>query len=233
MIRTLRRVLPVLLATTVLSASAQSPYLQTHGFSLSVGGDGQFTKSLTTNPNYGGVYSFPSSANIPTPVAVNNQQQFTTDSAGFITSVEFHPKPWAGVEFNYGFTHYSERFDYSFASTGNTTVTNTSIQQLNVPTDVHEATGAYQFHPHHIPFQPFVNIGGGALDFTPGNAPNQWRGAGLLEVGTDIPSHNKHIGYRIEGRSLYYRAPNFYQPALSTRGWRATVEPSLSVYYKF
>ncbi len=231
MAHTLRRMLPIVLALTAASAHAQ--YWKQHGLSISVGGDGQFTKSLTTNPNTGGVYNFPNSLGTPTPVAVNNQRQYTTDSAGFIASIAFHPKPWAGIEMNYDFTHYQERFAYSFASTGNTTVTNTSIQQLRVRTDVHEATAAYQFHPKHIPFQPFVNIGGGALDFTPSNESNQWRGAGLLEIGSDIPTRVKHVGFRIEGRSLYYRAPNFYQPAFSTRGWRATVEPSASVYYKF
>jgi hypothetical protein len=237
MIQAIRRVLPLALLVTAIGAHAQyfgSPqYFKAHGFSMSVGGDGQFTKTLTTNPNSGGVYTVNNTLGGTTLVTSNNQKQFTTDSAGFITSMQFHPKPWAGVEFNYGFTHYQERFDYNFGSTGNTTVLNTGTQTKHFSTDVHEATGAYQFHPKHIPFQPFVNIGGGALDFTPRNASNQWRGAGLLEAGFDLPTHMQHVGFRVEGRSLYYRAPNFYQAALSTRSWRATVEPSASVYYRF
>jgi len=233
MSNTFRRILPIALALATTSIGAHAQYLKEHGFSISVGGDGQFTRSLTTNPNNGGVYNIPNSANALDTVTVNNQQQFTTDSAGFVTSIQFHPKPWAGLEMNYSFTHYQERFAFNYGSTGSTTVTNTATQQLIVPTDVHEATAAYQFHPKHIPFQPFVNIGGGALDFSPSNESNQWRGAGLLETGFDLPTHNKHIGFRVEGRSLYYRAPNFYQASLSTRSWRATVEPSVSVYYKF
>jgi hypothetical protein len=231
MFKALQRILPVALALTTVCAHGQ--YLKNHGFSLSVGGDGQFTRTLTTDPNSGGVYNFSNQLGTPTPVAVNNQQQFTTGSAGFITSLEFHPKPWAGVEVNYCFTHYQERFFYSEASTGNTTVTNNATQIMKFPTDMHELTAAYQFHPKHIPFQPFVNIGGGSIDFAPSDGPNQWRGAGLLEAGFDLPTHMSHIGFRIEGRSLYYRAPNFNEPALSTRSWRVTMEPSASVYYKF
>jgi hypothetical protein len=228
----LRRTLP--LAFALVSVGANAQYFKSHGFSLSVGGDGQFTRALTTNPNYDGVYNFNNTLGTPIPIRVNNQEQFTTNSAGFITSLAFHPKPWAGVEFNYGFTHYQERFIYNINSTGNTTVVNgTPRQQARISTDAHEATAAYQFHPKHIPFQPFVNIGGGAIDFAPRNASNQWRGAGLLETGFDIPTHTSHIGFRVEGRSLFYRAPNFYQAALSTRSWRATFGPSASVYYRF
>jgi DNA-binding CsgD family transcriptional regulator len=58
-------------------------------------------------------------------------------------------------------------------------------QTLNLSTDVHEFTAAYSIHPKHIPFQPFVDIGGGFLDFTPRNASNQFRETGLAEVGFD------------------------------------------------
>jgi hypothetical protein len=231
MIHSIRRVLPLALALSAVGAHAQ--YFKTHGFSVSVGGEGQYTHALTTNPNYYGVYTANNTLGTPEAVAVNNQQQYTTDSAGFLTSIAFHPKPWAGIEMNYGFTHYQERFLYAYTSAGNTTVLNNSTMTRQIPTDAHEATAAYEFHPKHIPFQPFVNIGGGAIDFAPRNASNQWRGAGLLETGFDLPTHTPHIGFRVEGRSLYYRAPNFYQAAQSTRSWRATFGPSASVYYHF
>ena len=233
MFQTLRRALPVFLVLTGVGAHAQSQYMKNHGFSLSVGGDGQFTRDINTNPSSGSVFSARQPDGVLVPVTVSNQRQYTTGSAGFVTSVQFHPVAWAGVEMNYGFTHYQERFTYNEGSTASTTVTDTSTMQRRFTTDVHEATAAYQFHPKHIPFQPFVNVGGGALDFTPHNANNQWRGAGLLETGFDLPVPNNHFGFRIEGRSLFYRAPNFYYSALSTRAWRATVEPSVSVYYKF
>lgn len=217
----LRRTLPAFLALGALSAQAQ--YLQTHGASLSVGGTGQFSTILEQN-------------NVPVTVNVNpngstttqaiNQQQTTTWSAGFLTSLQFHPVAWAGVALNYGFNHYTEGFQYTYVNTG-------SAGTTNVPVDVHEFTGGYLFHPKRIPFQPYLEIGGGALDFAPGVASSQIRGTGLLETGFDIPTSSKHIAFRVSGRTLIYRAPNFYQPAISTRAWRSTEEPAISAVYRF
>jgi|GEM_PF-2432153 len=234
MIHCIRRTLPLALALTAMTAPfAQAQYFQARGFSVSVGATGQFSTLLETNP----ASSVSTTTNVqgtPEAVRVSNQQQYTTMSAGFLTSTEFHPRPWAGLEFNYGYTHYQERYGYSLGSSGSTTILNPSaVYQKRITTDMHEATGAYQFHPKHIPFQPFVNIGGGAVDFAPRQGYNQWRGAGLLEAGFDLPVHLSHVGFRVEGRTLYYRSPNFYQPSLSTRSWRVTEEPSLSAYYRF
>jgi len=221
----IRRTLPLLLALGTLGAHAQ--YLSSHKANISVGGDGQFYKTLTSNPQT-------VSTTAPLPVAgtynvnVANQQQFTTWSAGFLTSLQLHPVTWAGVEFNYGFTHYQERFTFNYTNTATAGTT----QNVSVSTDVHEATAAYLIHPKRIPFQPFLGIGGGALDFTPRGISNQWRATGLLEAGFDIPA-SKHIGFRIEGRSLFYRAPNFHSSAISTRSWRAVPQPVLSAFYRF
>ncbi|HEY4358554.1 MAG TPA: hypothetical protein VGN16_22600 [Acidobacteriaceae bacterium] len=226
MIQPIRRTLPLLLALGTLGAHAQ--YFKNHKASLSAGATGQFTTTLesaaeTSNSNaplpVSGTY----------PVTVANKQQFTTNSVGFLTSLQIHPVTWAGLEFNYGFTHYSERYTFNYTNTS----TPTALQSVRVPVDWHEATGAYLVHPKHIPLQPFVGIGGGYIDFAPSNASNQWRGAGLLEVGLDVPVHWTHIGFRVEGRSLFYRAPNFYQPAISTLSWRATTQPVISTYYRF
>jgi hypothetical protein len=224
-------VLPLAFFAAAISAPAQQAqdqhvnYFHTHGASLSVGGTGQFSTILEQSPS-AGTYNIRSTNGTTQATVVSGQQQYTTDAAGFVASLGYHPVPWAGVEFNYGYTHYSERYGYNYAGTAAT-------QRTSIPTDWHEATAAYQFHPKFIPFQPFLNIGGGAIDFAPSNASNQWRGAGLLEAGFDLPVHYSHIGFRVEGRSLYYRSPNFYQPVISTRSWRVTTEPSISAFYRF
>jgi hypothetical protein len=218
----------LILCIALGTAGAQAQYLTTHKASLSVGATGEFNTVLSENPQT-------TMARAPLPVAgtypvtVANQQQYETMSTGFLTTLQLTPVAWAGVEFNYGFTHYQERYTFNYTNT----TTPTAQQQVHVPTDFHEATGAYLFHPKHIPFQPFLGIGGGAVDFAPSVAANQWRGAGLLELGFDIPIPSTHIGFRIEGRSLYYRSPNFYQPAISTASWRVTTEPAVSAYYRF
>ena len=222
MIQLLRRTLPAILVLSAVTAQAQ--YFKTHGASLSVGGTGQFSTMLETDSGYvNNTYSIPNGTHTDQTFM---QQQFTTGSVGFVTSLQLHPVPWAGIALNYGFTHYQERYVYEATDAA-------SPQSAQIATDVHEFTGGYLFHPKKIPFQPYLEIGGGALDFAPAVAYNQFRGAGLLETGFDLPIHSQHIGFRVSGRSLYYRAPNFYTPQISTRGWRVTEEPAISAFYRF
>lgn len=221
------RILPFVIL--MISAAANAQFYKLHGASVSVGATGQFTTPLTTNPETG-TYNVPfGTAGVSTyPESISGQAQTTTSSVGVLTSLQFHPVPFAGMELNYSYTNYSEKYFFNYSTTG--------AQQIQVPTDAHEATAAYSFHPRHIPFQPFVNVGGGAIDFLPrGEAyANQWRAAGLLEAGFDIPlPRTKRLALRLEGRSLYYRAPNFNQAAVSTHSWRVTEEPSVSWVYRF
>ena len=219
----------VIPALVILAASVSAPaqFYKLHGAAISVGATGNYLETLTDNPR---PYTFNAvSQGVTLTETTSNQQQSNSSSVGFLTSLQFHPVPWAGVEVNYGYQHYSER--YSFNQTGLA-----ARQTANVPVTTHEATGAYQFHPKHIPFQPFVNVGGGAIDFVPTNGgPNQWRGAGLLETGFDIamPYTQRKLALRIQGRGLFYRAPNFYNAAISTGSWRVSAEPSASFVYRF
>ncbi len=228
MIHAIRRsILPILFATIATSAHGQY-YKQLYslkGGSISASYMGQFTTPLTSDPSV-------VTGNVSTPAGgvlnetVSGQQQFTYDGGGLLLSAQLHPVPFAGVEFNYGYYRSSEIYTFNYSSA-------TSSQRLVVPVTANEATAAYEFHPKHIPLQPFVNVGGGAISFIPREASNQWRATGLLEAGLDLPTGNKHIAIRIEGRSLIYRAPNFNQPSLSTRSWRVTDEPVAGVVYRF
>jgi hypothetical protein len=190
-------------ATTV----AQAQIYKLHNADVGVAATGQFTTTLTSN---------------------GLVDQNTTMSPGLVFTLRDHPVAWAGVEFNYGFTRYSQRYTYT-ASAGGVTGTG----QISDSNSVHEATAAYLFHPHFRHLQPFVGIGGGALDFMPTQGPNQWRGAGLLEAGLDIPTRNPHFGFRVQGRSLYYRAPNFNIAGGSSQSWVVTTQPSGGVYIRF
>ena len=224
MLSTLRRSLPAFIALSAIPFAAHAQYLKAHGASLSVGGTGQFSTILESDSGYVPfTYSIQNGTNT---TETFNQQQFTTWSAGFVSSLQLHPVPWAGIAVNYGFNHYQERYRYQVA-------TDSSFNQANVTTDAHELTAGYLLHPKHIPFQPYVVVGGGSIGFYPTQGSTQWRGAGLLETGFDLPVKNEHIGFRISGRSLYYRSPNFGTPAISTRSWRVTEEPAISAFYRF
>ena len=229
MIHAFRRTLPLLIAILPISAHAQFYKLhELKGGAVSVGITDQFTTPLTSSTGSYDVNA-PFGTGISTyATTVSNQAQTTTTSAGFLGSFEFHPVVWAGVKLNYGYTNYSERYFFNYSSTP-------TLQVLNIPIDQHEATAAYTFHPRHIPFQPFVNVGGGAIDFLPRGQyiANQWRGAGLLEAGFDLPSHMKHVTFRVAGRSLYYRAPDFSNIAISSHSWRVTTQPAVSAVYRF
>jgi hypothetical protein len=202
MLRNRARSLLVLACAACIAASASAQFYKLHETDVAVGGTGQLTTAVTDG---------------------NGNHQTTTDSTGFLLSVRDHPLAWAGVEVNYGFNRFSERF----VTLGNTA-------SASVQSNVHEASAAYMFHPHFAHLQPFVNVGGGALDFVPTQyGSNQWRGMGLTEVGLDIPTSNKHFGFRIQGRALIYRGPNFDTPLIATQKWVITTEPSLSAYIRF
>jgi hypothetical protein len=224
MITFLRRTIPLVLLMSAVAANAQ--FYKLHGASISVGATGEFSTILNANPSPG-TYSVPFGNGSTTySTTVTGQQQYTTDTAGFVAHLNFHPVAWAGVELNYGFYTNSEVYAFNYG-------TSTPAQSVRMKTGQHEATAAYSFHPRHIKFQPFVNIGGGILDFDPNSVSSQIRGAGLLETGFDIPTMSPKLSFRVEGRSLYYRAPNFYTPSISTRSWRVTEEPAISAVYRF
>ena len=151
----------------------------------------------------------------------------TTDTTGFLLSFKEHPVSWAGIEVNYGYAKFSNRFSYQSGTTSAT---------LPITATRHEATAAYIFHPHIKHLQPYVGVGGGALGFIPiagAAGSDQWRGAGLLEAGLDIPTSNPHLGFRVSGRALFYREPNFNVPVAATRAWTVAPEPTAGVYYRF
>jgi len=225
MTQMLRPILPVLLVMSAIGAHAQFyKKLLMPGTTVSAGATGQFTSVLTANPSPG-IYAVPFNNNTYT-TTVSNQQQYTTESIGFIGSLNLQPRAWAGVELNYSFTFYDEHYNFNYAIPN-------GAQTLILPTDAHEATAAYSFHPKGIPFKPFLNLGGGAIDFSPRGELNQWRGTVLAELGAMVPLPAKGLSLKVEGRGLFYRAPNFYNSAISTRSWRATEGPSVSLAYTF
>ena len=215
----------VALSLMLAAVSAQAQFNRLKGGTLAVSATEEFTTPLTNNAR-------PVNAVVGTPPNATNQtvfgqQQGTTSKPGVLAQFGFHPFAWAGVEINYQFVQFDEQFNAQYSGRPGTQ------QYERVPVAFHEATAAYQFHPKHIKFQPYVNVGGGAVDFLPYLATNQWRAAGLVETGFDIPTPSPHLAVRIQGRALIYRAPNFNNSAISTRGWVVTEEPAVGLAYRF
>jgi hypothetical protein len=207
--KTSTRLLTSLCGFALAAASAQAQFYKLHQTDVSGGAIGQFTTPLTDGTG--------------STIEADNK-----NSLGGMITLSEHPVPWAGIEFNYAYNEYGSTIT-QFAAP--------SYSQY-VHTDAHEATAAYLFHPRSRFFskkiEPFVSIGGGYIDFVPSYAgSNQWRGTGLVEVGFDIPTSNPHFGFKVEGRELIYRSPDFNQSDLSSRQWVTTNEPMFGVYYRF
>jgi opacity protein-like surface antigen len=172
------------LAWTVASAQFYKP----HGADIGIAAAGQFTTSLTDQDI--------SSTGELLP------HQSTTNSPGVLLTLRDHPVSWAGVEFNYQYTKFQQRYYSAY----------TSAPTAFLPTNLHEATAAYLFRVHMKRLSPYVGIGGGALDFslTNGlnNSNNQWRGTGLVDLGFDMQTHSR-LGFRLGARDLMYRAPDY------------------------
>ncbi len=213
------------LCLVVTAASAHGQFYRLKGATVSVQGTNLFTTNLTDS-------EVPVVTTVGTPPnalreTVSGQSQSTTSKPGVLASFGFHPVAWAGIEINYQFSQFDEKYSFNYSSAP------TTAQTLRVPVAFHETTAAYSFHPKHIKFQPYVNVGGGYIDFLPYLANEQWRGTGLVETGFDIPTKYPHIAIRVQGRALIYRAPNFYNSSISTRSWRVTEEPTAGLVYRF
>jgi hypothetical protein len=222
----LSKILPVVFTVTAAMAahaqatsagSATGPFYKWHNADVGVAATGQFTTSITSQNT--GLYGV-----LP--------HQATTDSPGVLFTLRDHPFSWAGVEFNYQYSKFSERYIRAPRTQG--LVYNPTLNTpVNVTTSFHEATAAYLFHVRLHKLQPYVAIGGGGLDFVPTMVDrNQWRLTGLVDMGLDMQTHSR-LGFRIGARDLIYRAPDYYDASLSSSRWVSTEEPYGGVYVKF
>lgn len=219
----IKQALPLCLL--LAAASAHGQYYKLKGATLSVSGTNLWSTPLTNDATSSTAIVGTSPNGLRE--TVSGQQQGATSKPGILASFGFHPVSWAGIELNYQFAQFDETYSFYYSSQPSTR------QFQRVPVAFHETTAAYQFHPKHIKFQPYVNVGGGYIDFLPYLANEQWRGTGLVETGFDIPTRTPHLAVRVQGRALIYRAPNFYNSSLSTRSWRVTEEPTLGLVYRF
>ncbi len=157
----------------------------------------------------------------------------TTSSGGALFSFRQPYMPWLGYEANVGYTKFFESYNK-----------NTIKVQSNV-TDVSVAY-LLQSPPIHG-VQPFFTIGGGLIVFSPipGTITNvvanpdqpfhlssQFLPEFVYSVGLNYPVHGR-FGIRGQLRGLEYKTPNFHQAAIDTKTLRSTLEPTLSVYYRF
>ncbi len=217
--------LSALLATVVLlpcalKAQTQGPQTQdtqtipaattpTENFDLGVGGFYQITNA--SNGNF--------------------IREDTTSSGGALISLRKPVRPWLGFEGNIGYTKFFEAYNKNI---------------VKVQSNVTDVSFSYLLQsPTYYGFAPFFSIGGGVIVFSPisgtlidvnGLFPKNLSSQLLPEfsytVGVNYPVFGR-FGVRGQLRGLEYKTPDFHQNLLNTHTLRSTVEPTLSVYYRF
>jgi hypothetical protein len=130
---------------------------------------------------------------------------------------------WLGYEGAYTYTRYDE------------TYTN---QPFGYQHNQHEFSGSYYVHGPTIFIQPFALAGFSGVLMSPSlnggqNVPYQWRPGVDFGAGANLPLLTSHIGLRFEYRAVYYKAPDFGEPYLTTNAMRVTSEPMAGAYIKF
>ena len=154
----------------------------------------------------------------------------TTESGGGLASFRKPYRPYFGFEGNAGYTKFYEAYNKG---------------TVKLQSDMTDVSLAYLLQaPTVFGFQPFFTLGGGVVVFapvagtitsfntTPTHLPTQFLPEFTYTLGLNYPVFG-HFGVRGQLRGLIYKTPDFHQDTLNTHTLRTTLEPTLSVYYRF
>lgn len=193
-------------------------------FTLAVGVTAQLTATRTTNQ-------------------LDSQNIIgTTPSAGFLATFQQQIRPLLGYDVNFGYTKFTENYRKE-TPTGSPLpgVTTGFFSHQSIPANVFEISSAYTVkRPQYgSKFQPFAELGGGVLIFSPTTAPFEghasYRAALLFGGGVDYRINAK-FGLRAEYRGLFYKSPDFaavIAPVGISKSFTVTSEPTISLEYRF
>lgn len=165
-----------------------------------------------------GLYQFTSTA------SGNGITDTASKSAGGAASFRHSYHWWLGYEGGYEYSRYTEFY------TG---------QPFGYQHNMHEFSGSYYVHGHSVMgVQPFALAGVSAILFSPTlnggqNVAWQARPGANFGAGVNVPMLTSYFGLRFEYHGVYYKAPDFGLPQLTTNAWRLTSEPMAGVYIRF
>jgi hypothetical protein len=162
-------------------------------------------------------------------VSGNGITDTTSKAAGGAASFRHSYHWWLGYEAGYEYTRYHENY---------TGVPGFPEQVFGVQHNQHEFSGSYYVHGPTVFVQPFALVGVSAVVLSPSlnggqNVPWQARPGINFGVGANMPLLTSHFGVRVEYRGVYYKAPDFTEPYLTTNAYRVTSEPMAGLYFKF
>jgi hypothetical protein len=155
----------------------------------------------------------------------------TTESGGGLVSFRQPWRPWAGYEANVGYTKFYEAYNKGV---------------VKVESNVTDISISYLFQsPTIYGVQPYLSVGGGIIYFSPikgtitnliapvaTNLSGELSPEFVFNFGLNYPIFSR-LGVRGGLRGLKYKTPDFHQFAIDTKTLRTTLEPNISVYYRF
>lgn len=150
------------------------------------------------------------------------------NTLGALVTLRYTRSPFVGLEINYGYARYTQKF------------TPFGAQPIGgVQQNASEYTLGYVAHPRDIfGVHPFVAGGGGAVVFrpTPGGGLQlqpQARGAYYYALGAEKNVFSPHFGVRVQFRQVFFTAPDFFANYLATGKRTTTFEPGVGFVLKF
>jgi hypothetical protein len=159
-----------------------------------------------------------------TPVNLN-----PSNTAGAVVSLRYTVSPWFGLEFNYGYSRYTQTFT-PFGSQPNG-----GVQQ-----NANEYTFGYVVHAkkQYFGLTPFASGGAGTTVFrpTPGGGlalPEQARATYFVSAGAETTVLSPHFGVRAQYRQLFFKAPDFLTNYLTIQQHTTTYEPGFGFFLRF
>ncbi len=200
--------LPFCLSALRGVAQVTATQRQLQRLDLAVNGTGEFTKSVQ-GTNYQGV----------------SLTQTVSNTLGALVTLRYTKSPLLGLEANYGYARYNERFSRYIIG--------------GAQTNASEYTLGYVAHgPELFGLRSFGSIGAGSIAFRPTTAggqglPARARLAAYYAVGLEEPLFSSHFGVRAQFRQIFYKAPDFDQNYLTINQRTFTTEPAVGFYLHF
>ena len=172
--------------------------------------------------------SISATAPINPEVNGNAVREDFTKTVGILASYRYMLTPHSALELNYGFSQNSTKFVIS------------SLPNGRVHTRVQELTAAYVYSLNFRNFNPFAEVGVGALVFTPvkdfGTTLLDTKGStnigGLVGAGLAYEL-SPSFDIRAEYRAFVVKAPSFGLDNFKTNRYFVTSTPSIGIAYHF
>ena len=147
---------------------------------------------------------------------------------GFLGSYRYSVTPRSSLELNYSFTQTAMHF------------TPSSLNQVQVHTRIQEISGAYVYSRNYKKFNPFAEIGPGALIFTPIHdyetsqldTKQNTNIGGLAGAGVAYEL-SPSFDIRAEYRGWLVKAPDFGKSEYHTNRYEFISMPAIGVAYHF